>query len=355
MGKVTQSQVMDAIAAAKSQGIIVPSMGAYSQVHDASGGTGTGMAFLVGELEKQDPKLLEPMTSITAPRDIDMIPGGGWVDITSNVFVHYATSGSDEDSIGAGETNNIPVSTANISKDVFKVHTFMENLKIPIYDDLKLQQIGKSLSQILDDGLRLNFNKLLDRNVYVGISKTGTYGLVNNPLVIATNAALNQAGTSRLWTQKTPLEIMADVNTAINTTWAQSEYDLDGMANHILIDPANFAYITNTPVTVAGTQSILNYLLENNIATSQGRKMDIFPSRWCGDNSGATKPGVGGTNRMVAYVKLPKRVNIDLPVPLSRVMQGPNTSQGSYETLYAGQFSQTKILAPTACAYYDGI
>lgn len=352
MGKVNKSQVMDAIDAVRSQGVVVPSM---NGVMDAAGGTGTGMAFLIGELEKQDPRLLEPMTSITAPRDIDMIPGGGWVDITSNVFVHYATSGSDEDAIGAGETNNIPIATANISKDVFKVHTFMETLKVPIYDDLKLQQIGRSLSQILDDGLRLNFNKLLDRNVYVGISKTGTYGLVNNPLVTATNVALNQAGTSRLWTQKTPLEIMADVNTAINTTWAQSEYDLDGMANHILIDPANFAYITNTPVTVAGTQSILNYLLTNNIATSQGRKLEIFPSRWCGDSSGVTKPGVGGTNRMVAYVKLPKRVNIDLPVPLSRVMQGPNTTQGSYETLYAGQFSQTKILAPTAMSYYDGL
>ncbi|KMO85858.1 hypothetical protein AB840_11280 [Megasphaera cerevisiae DSM 20462] len=323
------------------------------QTQDVSGGGSTAQAFLIGELEKQDPRLLEPMTSITAPRDIDMIPGGGWVDITSNVFVHYATSGNDEDAIGGSETNNIPIATANISKDVFKVHTFMETLKIPIYDELKLQQIGRSLQQILDDGLRLNFNKLLDRNVYVGISKTGTYGLVNNKLVTAQNVALNEAGSSRLWIDKTPLEIMYDINTAINYTWANSEYDLDGMANHILINPDNYAYITNAPVTAAGSQSILNYLLENNIATKQGRPLSIFPSRWCGDQT--SKPGVGSTNRMVAYVKLPKRVNIDLPVPLSRIMQGPNTQGGSYETLYAGQFSQVKLLAPTSMAYYDGI
>ncbi|MFA6875726.1 MAG: major capsid family protein [Parabacteroides sp.] len=355
MGKVNKSQAMQAMDALKAQGVIVPSLGYNGQVMDATGGIGTGMAFLIGELEKQDPRLLEPMTSITAPRDIDMVPGGGWVDITSNAFVHYATTGSDEDSIGAGETNNIPISTANISKDVFKVHTFMENLAVPIYDELKLQQIGKSLSQILDDGLRLNFNKLLDRNVYVGISKTGTYGLVNNPLVTATNVALNEAGTSRSWAQKTTREIMNDVNIALNTTWAQSEYDLDGMADHVIIDTTNFSYIVNTPVTLAGTQSILEYLLKNNIATAQGRRLEIFPSRWCGDTSGITKPGVGGTNRMVAYVKRPNRVAIDLPVPLSRIMQGPDTNQGRYVTLYAGQFSQTKILAPTAISYFDGI
>lgn len=342
-------QAMDSIMGSGTKGVALkPDGSIYGPALDAAGAA-SGMAFLLGELEKQDPRLLEPMTSLTAPRDIDMLPGGGWVSVTSNVFVDYATTGSDEDAIIGGETTNIPVSQANLTKDVFKVFTFAEILRAPLFDELKLQQIGRSLTQILDDGLRLNHSKMIDRNTYVGISKTGTYGLVNNPNVTTGYVANNAGGTSRLWTNKTPAEIMYDVNQLITATWANSEYDLSGMADHILIDPANYAYISNTLVSVAGNTSILKYLLENNIAVNQGRKLSINPSRWC---LGA---GVGSTQRMVAYVKAANRVNMDMTVPLSRVMTAPNVQSASYETLFASQFSQVKFLYYQCVEYADGI
>ena len=344
-------QMMDGIMTSGKKGVAYDTMpGAmFGTAMDASGAA-SGMAFLVGELEKQDQRILEPMTSITAPRDIIMKPGGGWVTQTSNVFVDYATTGNDEDSIIAGgETTDIPVTQANLGKDVFKVYTFAEILRAPLFDDLKLQQIGKSLTTILDDGLRLNYNKILDRNVYVGISKSGTYGIVNNPLVTASSVAQNAAANSTLWKNKTPSEILNDVNSLINDTWTNSEYDLSGMANQILIDPANYAYIANQLVSSAGNQSILEYLLKNNIAVNQQRELKIFPSRWC---LGA---GVGPSNRMVGYVNEEKRLHMDLTVPLSRVLTAPNVQSASYETLYAAQIGQAKILYTQCIAYRDGI
>jgi hypothetical protein len=345
-----QLQTMNNIMASGQRGVVLAQApGAmYGPGMDAAGAA-TGMSFLVGELEKQDNRLLEPLTSITAPRDIMMKAGGGWVANTSNVFVDYATTGNDEDAIIAGETTNIPVSQANISKDVYKVMTFAEILRAPLFDDLKLQQIGRSLTTILDDGLRLNFNKLLDRNVYVGITKSGTYGLLNNPNIAAALVANNAGATSRLWVNKTPAEILKDVNEIVQQTWADSEYDLTGMANQILIDPANYAYIVNQPVTLAGDKSILEYLLQNNIAKNQGRDLKIFPSRWC-IGAGAT-----GTNRMLAYVNAENRVNMDLTVPLSRVMTAPNVQSASYETLYAAQIGQVKFLYTQCARYGDGI
>jgi hypothetical protein len=341
-------QAMDNVMNSGRRGVVLDNIGgAYGPGMDA--GAASGMAFLVGELEKQDPRLYEPLTSLTAPRDIDMKPGGGWVSITSNVFVDYATTGSEEDAIIGGETTNIPVSQANITKDIFKVFTFSEILRVPLFDDLKLQQIGRSLTQILDDGLRMNHSKMIDRNVYNGLTKAGTTGLVNNDSVTHSLAALNAAGTSRLWADKTPLEIMADINGLLTATWAASEYSPDGMATHILIDPINFAYIVNTPVTIAGTQSILNYLLTNNIGITEGRALTINASRWC---IGA---GTGTTQRIVAYVKAENKVNMDLTVPLSRVMTAPVVQSASYETLYASQFSQVKFLYTTCVEYLDGI
>jgi len=321
--------------------------GAYGPGMDAGGAT--GLAFLVGELEKQDPRLLEPLTAIYAPRDIDMKAGGGWVTLTSNVFVDYATTGNNEDSIVSSETTNIPVSQASITKDVYKVHTFSEILRAPLFDDLKLQQIGRSLTEILDDGLRLNHAKIMDINVFQGIAKTNTYGLLNNPAIAASTAAYNASGSSTLWVNKTPVEIMADVNGAIELAWANSQYDLSGMPNHVLIDPANYAYITNTPATAAGTQSILNYLLTNNIAVNQGRELNIFPNRFC---IGA---GTGSTQRMLVYVKAENRVNMDTTVPLSRILTAPVVQSASYETLFAAQFSQIKILYTQPLQYIDSI
>lgn len=343
-------QVMDALMASGQRGAVLPvAPGAvYGPGMDAAGAA-SGMAFLVAELEKQDPRLLEPLTSLTAPRDIDMKSGGGWVSITSNVFVDYATTGNAEDAIIGGETNNIPVSQANVSKDVFKVFTFAEVLRAPLFDELKLQQIGRNLTQILDDGIRLNYNKMIDRNTYQGITKGGTYGLINNPAITSALVALNAGETSRLWKDKTPVEIMADVNALITATWAASEYDLTGMANHILIDPANYAYIANAPVTIAGCGSILEYLLKNNIAVNQGQTLGIYPSRWC---IGA---GTGSTQRMVAYVRAENRVCCDMPVPLSRVMTAPNVASASYETLFAAQLGQVKFLYTQCARYADGI
>jgi len=329
-------QTMDSIMGSGQRGVVMTQAPGALYGPGMDSGASSGLVFLVGELEKQDPRLLEPLTSLTAPRDIDMLSGGGWISTTSNVFVDYATTGSDEDSIIGSETTNIPVSQANISKDVFQVHTFSEILRAPLFDELKLQQVGKSLNQILDDGVRLNHSKMLDRNVYVGISKTGTN--------ILAASAVNGAAGSPLWNKKTPVEIMNDINQLLTTTVANSGYDLSGMANRILVDWANYSYIANTPVTIAGTQSILNYLLENNIAANQGINLEIFPCRWC------TGAGVGGTQRLVAYNKAPNRVNIDLPVPLSRVMTAPNTTSASYETIFASQFSQVKFLY-----YTDGI
>ena len=351
MAKISNASLhaMDAIMSSGQRGVMLPNTpGAFYGPGMDTGGVASGMVFLVGELEKQDPRLLEPLKSITAPRDIMMKSGGGWVSHTSNVFVAYGTTSNDEDSIVAGETTNIPVSQATITKDIFKVVTFAEILSAPIFDEMKLKQVGRSLTQILDDGIRLNYAKILDRNVYTGITKTGTTGLVNNTSITAGSVATGASGYTT-WATKTPTEILADINLIIEQTWAASEYDLTGMGNQILIDPVNYAYIASKPVTIAATETILDFLYKHNIAVRQGRKVEIFPCRQC------LAAGSGQTQRMVCYVNEENRVCMDNTVPLSRVMTAPNVHNAAYETLFAAQFGQVKWLYLQCVRYADGI
>lgn len=333
----------------------IHTLGGFAPMAMDAAGVASGQAFLVGELEKRDPRLMEPLTSVTWQRDIVAETGGGYVEYTSNYFVNYATAGANQYGIIAGETNNIPLIQANITKDVYRVFTWANNIKVPFMDQQRMQQVGRSLDQIFDEGLRLNYNKTLDQNTYMGFPEYGTYGLVNNPDVTSSLAALNGAANSRKWEDKTPDEILADVDGLIESTWANSEYDLTGMANHILIPPAKFAYINRTIVSSAGNQSIMNYLMQNNIATAQGRQLVIVPCRWC---KGAGVPVTSGgpdSDRMVAYVNAENRVSMDLPVPLTRAMTQPDVNQLAYLTAYVGLIGQVKIKYLTCIEYLDGI
>lgn len=323
------------------------SLGSGIRTIDAAG-IATGMAFLEGELEKRDPKIREPLTSVTWQRDIVADTGGGWVDFTSTLDVDYATSGPNENSLVGGATDVLPMVQANVNKDIFKVFTWAQAMKIPFVDSQKFQTIGRSIDSILDKGIRLNYNKSIDQLVYRGFTNVGITGLVNNVNVVAEMAPVGTSGNTE-WSTKTVDEILWDINKAITEAWAASEYDDSAMANHILLPPNKYAYLVSTRIGTSGDENILSYLLKNNMAAQQNKKLDIYPCRWC---SGA---GTNNKDRMVVYVNDKDFMYFDLPVPLTRAMTQPSALQFSYITVYAAQMGQVKTLYTQPVRYIDGI
>jgi len=311
--------------------------------------TASGMAYLVGELEKVDPKIREPLSNTTWPRDIVAKTGGGWVDYISTFDMDYGTTGANENSIVGSGTTAVPVMQVNTNKNLYKAFTWMQAMQVPLIDRQKLQKIGRSLEDMLNKGIRLNYNKTLDLSVYKGLSKMGTTGLLNDANVVADNVAQNAANTSRKWVDKTADEILTDINTAITAAWVASEYDDSGIPNHVLIPPQQYAYLVSHKVSDAGNVSILNYLLDNNIAKDRGVDLTIEPCRWC------VGAGTGATDRMMVYVNDEDKVNFDITVPLTRAMTQPSVERAAYLTLYASQFGQVKFMYYQPVRYYDGI
>ena len=311
-------------------------------------GIATGMAFLEGELEKRDPKIREPLTSVTWPRDIVAETGGGWVDFTSTMNVDYATSGANDGSLVGGATDVITTVQANVNKDIFRVFTWAQAMKIPFVDSQKFQTIGRSIDSILDKGIRLNYNKSIDQLVYQGFKNVGITGLVNDDNVVS-SLAPNGASGDTLWSSKTVDEILWDINKALVEAWAASEYDESAIANHILLPPAKYAYIQSTRIGTSGDESILSYILKNNLAANQGKSLTIVPCRWC------TGAGTAGKDRMVVYVNDKDFLYFDLPVPLTRAMTQPVALQFAYVTIYAAQMGQIKWMYYQPARYVDGI
>lgn len=310
----------------------------------------SGMLFLEGELEKRDAKLREPLSSVTWPRDLPVRTGGGYVEAVTSFGVNYATSGGNTSGVQGRETNDIPVMQADLSRDSYRVFNWSHVLKVPMVEREMLQKIGRSLDDILDRGIRLAHDKQLDQNCYEGLSEFGTYGLVNSSTITtATAAPHTSGGTDTQWSGKTAQEIVKDVNDAINATWAACEYDVSGMANHVLLPPEQFALIRSKPVSDDASKSIYAYLMENNVAADQGMALSIVPCRWC-DGAGAS-----GSDRMVCYCNSEDRVRFDLTVPLHRVMTQASALEIAYMTPYMSQFSQVEWLFTQHARYVDGI
>jgi hypothetical protein len=327
----------------------LPAMGTKRAIYTGDAAMDSGMAYVIGELEKQDTKIREPLKSITWPRDIVSKTGGGWVEFTSMMNVGFASVGGNANGIIGGQTNAIPTIQADMGKDLFRVFTFAHILRVPFIDQSKLQQIGRSLPELLEKGIQMNYQKSLDQNVYTGYKEMGTEGLVNNSKLVVTAAASTGTASSTMWKDKTPDQILDDINKAITDVWEAAEYDLSGMPNHILIPPQQYALLTSRKVSEAGNVSVLNYLLENNIAKNQGVQIAIEPSRWC---IGA---GTDGKDRMVVYVNDENMLYFDITVPLARVMTQPSVSDMAYLTAYAGQHGEVKFAYYETARYVDGI
>lgn len=312
-------------------------------------GVASGGAFLVSELEKRDPLIRKPLTSFTYPRDIVIQSGGGWVDYVSAMSVAYGiTGGAGASPVTAGGANGIPVVQASVDKGVYKAHVFAAALRVMFQDMQRSNYIGRSLDNLLQDGVRMAYDKHMDENTYVGIEEYGTTGLVNNPDVTETTAA-NGAASTATWATKTPQEILKDVNDALTAVWAANEYDETAVPNHILIPYEQYNYILTTMVTDLATETIYDFLMKNNVAAKNGGSLFIGATRWC---KGA---GTGSKDRMVVYVNHERFVKEDELVPMSRIMSAPNVANVCYDTAYMANISEVQLFYPTSMLYVDGI
>ena len=96
-------------------------------------------AFLEKQLEKCDPKILEPLESTLWPRDMPVKTGGGFIENVSMIDVTYATTGNDENSLIFNTANDIPVMQADFGKTVSRVFTWGQYMSISYVEKEKFK------------------------------------------------------------------------------------------------------------------------------------------------------------------------------------------------------------------------
>lgn len=329
-----------------------------SAAFDTTAGSG-GFAFLASQLEYPNVELVKPLAAVTHARDIPIKTGGGYVEFTSNWASEYASTGGNQYGLQGTENTDIPMIQTNIKKGVWPANNWQASMSVS-YIDLKRLADAKangipapySLQDLLDGGVRLLWGKALDHVVYIGWN--GYPGLVNNPNVTSYEAALTGTGAgaaAALWANKTSVEILNDVNAALLYTQENSGYDIEGLADTILVNYENWSLL-NAPMTTGGFNSILEYILANNVARRQGVELEILPlpDPWINGY------GTGGTNLMIAYKKTEKSLRMQIPQPIQKIMTVPSVMMGgSYQSIFSGCIGVVQWLRPTTAVYVYGV
>lgn len=324
---------------------------ARSMAMDAAG-IASGQAFLESELEKRDTLVRTPLTSLTYSRDIPIRVGGGWAEFVSAMQVGYGvTGGSGDGLMHSGGANGIPMVQADFEKGTYKAHMIALGTRVMWIDMQRGNMTGRNLDTLLKDGLRMAYDKHMEENTYTGFARYDTTGLLNNPDVTIMDAASNGAtsGASTKFKDKTPDQILKDINDAILSAWEEAEYDRDAMPNHIIMPYEQFNYLATTRVSDLAEKTILTFLLDNNVAKQNGSDLFIGATSWC---KGA---GASGKDRMVVYCNKEKYLAMDELASLTRAMTSTNTAHFCYDTAYAGNLSEVEVFYDQTMVYVDGI
>lgn len=284
-----------------------------SMTFDAAMADAAGV-FLNGELERLDQRLNGPLASVTYTRDIDFREDVTIADertsyTNSSFGSPQGIPGSNKAWVGK-ESNNIPNVSLDIGKTVNPLNMWAVQLSWTIRELRSAEQVGRPVDEQKYQAMMLKHQMDCDEMVYVGDSVLGLTGMFNHTLMSNTgNAATGN------WASATPSQILADVNSLLNSVWGKSVWAV--MPNRLLLSPTEFSLLVSTPISSLGNISIIKYLLLNNLAAANNRPLEIQPTKWLLGTNNANTLGVAATNSMYAYVKEPMRIRWPY-VPLQR-------------------------------------
>lgn len=298
-------------------------------------------AFFVGELERLDQTIHNPLAVVTWGRDIDLRDdvtlGDELSSFTNSSFA--AAGGIYANGINwvGKDSTAIAGMAVSIDKTSKPLRLWGQEIGFTVQELAAAQRVGRPIDLQKFDGLKLKNQMDIDQMVYLGDDVVGATGLCNN-------ASITPMTVTKTWATATPLEILKSINGVLEVAWAQSGYAV--LPDRLLVPPTAMSKLTQ-PITDAGSMSILQYVREQCLCNSvNGRPLEIAPVKHL------TGAGVDKKDRMVAYTKDRQYVRYPL-VPLQHT---PVEYRGLYQiTTYYAALGELEFVYAETVAYADGI
>lgn len=240
-----------------------------------------------------------------------------------------------------GNSDDIPRAGTERSKFETQVQMAGIGYGYGLEEVSQASMLGINLDAEDASAARRAYEEMVERVALYGDASKGFYGITNAPAVLAGSA------TNGNWLTATSDKILADVNNAL-TGQAQGTL-FTTIADTLLLPYDRWSAISTRMVTELSTQTILGWLLQNNVYTaSTGRPLTIRALR------GLEKGGAGGTARMVAYRRDPSVVKLHMPMP-HRFLPVYQAGPLRWEIPGIFRLGGVDVRQPTQMRYIDGI
>lgn len=165
--------------------------------------------------------------------------------------------------------------------------------------------VGRSLTQRQANAARRANDQQVNKLAWYGNDTYRILGILNNTNIPATTVPADGIGASTLWINKTPDQILRDLNQITNSILSLT----NGveMPNTVLLPVAQYTLIASTPRSSVSDTTILEYFIQNNPF--------VTTVDWVPELAGA---GPGGVDVFIAYDKNPDKLDMQIPMPFTQ-------------------------------------
>lgn len=169
--------------------------------------------------------------------------------------------------------------------------------------------VGRSLTQRQANAARRANDQKVNRLAWFGDNTYRILGLINNTNIPANFVPNDGAGATTEWVNKTPDQILRDLNQITNSILDVTKGV--EMPNTVLLPVNQYTLIASTPRSSVSDTTILEYFIQNNPF--------VTTVDWVPELKGAG-PVVNGlpTDIFIAYDKNPDKLTMEIPMPYTQ-------------------------------------
>lgn len=208
-------------------------------------------------------------------------------------------------------------------------------------------QLGIPLKDRKARAARQAAEQMIDRLIWSGDPQKGMTGIINAPIVPKIDAAATGTGSSTFWKDKTPGQILSDVNNLLQGIYVGT--GRTSTADTLLLPTDAHLFLASTLLPDGGGQTLLDWIAKTNLYTTGSRQqLNILALPELND------AGPANVGRAVAYRKAREVVCAYMPMPF-RFYQPWQTGPWRWDVPGLFRFGGVEWFLPKEGLYMDGV
>ena len=269
--------------------------------------------------------------------------GPEWLDS----IVFYSIDGAGRAEWLNSGADDVPKVALQMGSTVAKVGLAGIGYDFTTEEVARAQALGINLTNEKANVARRGAEQMIDRIVWSGDPQKGITGIINNPNVAVVDAAATGTGSSTRWANKTPGQILADINSLLIGIYNGTGET--AMADTLALPPAAYALLMSTLMPDAGGLTLLDWIKRSNVLTAETQQtLAIVPI------AELATAGAGGTSRAVAYRNAQESVVVHMPMPF-RFFPVWQTGPWLFDVPGAFRMGGVEFKLPREATYLDGV